>query len=1146
MKVFRITLMKNSSSAHINADSARRRRLRYLLSTAALVFMAPTWAMADEYNVNPQRQVDLLFELTNNFSTPVIDPNIDALRFENKTQFIFNFDSTRGDQWDFEKEFYENNRAYQTITIQNTSPNDVFTFAALYPRGDGGNLTADVGVKSLLLKDTTLSFEFRCYKSPDGLDTCGNPGGQGYIENFFIGGTSNGLLRLDNAHLDFRKSPDTDMRFTNDARIDVLGTDNVINAPGERIQQAPAKVLELRLNAGSQLDLVNTTNIIAPYNGFLTMLEGSTLNIDDSSLQLTNYATNSSVQTNIIKSTVNINGSDRSLHLTEPFISDSTINLGANTDFYAYRRSVNKYEQSGVYFGGDNTINLGGGARLLGKAEAGDFRLVSFNVNDGKTVINGTDLTSQVWTDALSLNNATLVLNDVNIAQDLRIIKARAGSALVWGKGNAQAEDVQGITLDNSTLSGGIFSESAVLIGQFKDATLRVDDPDQPSGMTFFLNGFDFGPKARITFEGDNKIISRIDPSGVILDPAFPTLKTYSDAFYFERNLPFTDDTFTVNGLGNVTVELNPFATGRTAQDYATGGMNQDGIYDVLFFNFDNTATTPATADSDVVAVSLGGAIPALLTATQVATPSADNKVSYKLELQPLTTLLTHPAVKPTHTLGATATSTVSGSQTITTVTTLLPAQTSNTSSTGTATSTVDPVTGNTITTTVKVAPNQNVAGSALQTVTTTVTSPSGAVLSNTSQTTALKVPTATGTANQVVTSLVTPNTGGNTTSSSTSIIQSPATGSTNKGAAANLLVNSGNNGNTSTLNALNTLTNSQIAPHLESVHAEPYSSYMTVSLEHTDMVMNTVLNQAAPGGMFSTGRTAETTLPETHRRTWLDISYSEGDIEGDGDLGDFDYTLTGLTIGQDLVASGDRTLGAYFSFGTQKMDEHDKAIQDFDGDIYHLGLYLNEVDVGGWDLRGLLGYAYGDHDSTRTVVLSNSIATPSAGFDSHSFYAGIQGTIVGYQNDWVTLSPELGLSYIYYKQESLTESGDPNLSLKVDSADAQSIIASIGVNARFASFSEKVPVYPLAFLRYEHDFYANRNNEHEIDAALVAHPDYKQTFVGQNRGENSIIAGLGLGSDISSNLQVQGGFVIAEHTHGSEWGAGINFRYSW
>jgi hypothetical protein len=43
-----------------------------------------------------------------------------------------------------------------------------------------------------------------------------------------------------------------------------------------------------------------------------------------------------------------------------------------------------------------------------------------------------------------------------------------------------------------------------------------------------------------------------------------------------------------------------------------------------------------------------------------------------------------------------------------------------------------------------------------------------------------------------------------------------------------------------------------------------------------------------------------------------------------------------------------------------------------------------------------------------------------------------------------------------------------------------------------------------------------------------------------------SFLVGLGLESDISSALQVQGGFVYAEHSHGSEWGAGLNLRYYW
>jgi len=363
---------------------------------------------------------------------------------------------------------------------------------------------------------------------------------------------------------------------------------------------------------------------------------------------------------------------------------------------------------------------------------------------------------------------------------------------------------------------------------------------------------------------------------------------------------------------------------------------------------------------------------------------------------------------------------------------------------------------------------------------------------------------------------------------------------------AAKLLIDASNSGNSSMTSNLNTLTNSQVASHLDSIHAEPYSSYITVSLEHSDAVMNTVLSHAAPDGVFSNRVTQEEGEQQAGKRFWMDASYADGKVGGSGDLGDFGYSLSSLTIGQDKMDSGDRTLGAYFSFGTQKMNEHDSATQNFSSETYHFGLYLNQVNIGAWDLRGVLGYAFSDHESKRQVNLSTSSTIASSDFNSHSAYAGVKGTLIGYENNWVTLAPELGFSYIYYLQESIKESGDANLSLSIDSAEAHAIIASAGLNARFASLSDTMSIYPFAFSRFEHDFYANDNNEHEIDAALVANPDYKQSFVGQNRGENAMVLGVGLGSVLSSALQINGGFDYSTSNHSSEWGAGFNLEYYW
>jgi outer membrane autotransporter protein len=312
------------------------------------------------------------------------------------------------------------------------------------------------------------------------------------------------------------------------------------------------------------------------------------------------------------------------------------------------------------------------------------------------------------------------------------------------------------------------------------------------------------------------------------------------------------------------------------------------------------------------------------------------------------------------------------------------------------------------------------------------------------------------------------------------------------------------------------------------------------------DMLMNSVLSNASSGGYFSNGRVNVDSEKDTRKRIWLDTLYTEGDVDGDDGLGNFKYSLTSLVVGGDLSEFEEGELGAFFSYGNNEMDEHDAVTQNFSTDTYSAGLYLNDIGFGRWNIRSVLGLAYSDISSKRIVTLSTSSSESKANFKAHSAFIGVEGYTVAYKNDWVTLSPGLGLNYSYYQQETFSESGDADLSLKIDSASAQTIITSVGVNAIFKSLFESHAIYPTTFIRYEHDWYANANNEHEIQAALVSNPDFKQTFEGQNRGENTLITGLGLQSDIDSNLLLNGGLRYAVSTHGNEWGVGFGAEYYW
>ncbi|MBU0924531.1 autotransporter outer membrane beta-barrel domain-containing protein [bacterium] len=375
------------------------------------------------------------------------------------------------------------------------------------------------------------------------------------------------------------------------------------------------------------------------------------------------------------------------------------------------------------------------------------------------------------------------------------------------------------------------------------------------------------------------------------------------------------------------------------------------------------------------------------------------------------------------------------------------------------------------------------------------------------------------------------------------SLTTHPTITTSNQQNGLNLLINSANSGNTNINNALHTVTNSQLQTHTDTVHAEPYSSYMTVSLEHTDMIMNSVLNNTTLNMNLSSGK-SEKKIDHNKKNFWLDVSHSKGEIEGTSGLGDFDYTLNTLTLGNDFISDENKRAGMFISVGTQKMDEHDSVTQDFNSNNYYVGGYINQSISDDWNIGSVFGYGYGKHKSNRVVKLSNLNENIKGSFDSHSIYGAVNISKNMFTNDWVSLSPEVGLDYTYYQQEKIKESGDNNLNLTIDKANAQSIIASVGLNAKFKSISDSNNIYPLAFIKYEHDFYAHKNNAHKIDAALSSHSNYKQEFEGQNRGENSILTGIGLASDVNNALQLNGGFVYSKHSHGKEVGAGVSLKY--
>lgn len=342
--------------------------------------------------------------------------------------------------------------------------------------------------------------------------------------------------------------------------------------------------------------------------------------------------------------------------------------------------------------------------------------------------------------------------------------------------------------------------------------------------------------------------------------------------------------------------------------------------------------------------------------------------------------------------------------------------------------------------------------------------------------------------------------------------------------------------------NALLTMTNAQVSQNLNSLHAEPYSSHLTVGLEQNDLFLNMIMDRSLPKGKAYTGHIEEVSL---QNNMWFDIGYKEGKVRSEDELGNFKYSLTNVVLGGDLYEEDQLILGAYGGYGKHKMREHDMVTQDFETDSYHLGGYGSYIYK---DLifTGVFGYAYGNNQSERDVVVGSESGTSKDRFDSHSIYTGIRGAYPIEIASKTILTPNAGLSYSYLYQEEVVESGFDMADLKVDSTSADSFVSSVGLNLTYDGVINSTPVRPMTFVRYEHDWSAAKDSTHDVRAGFVHTPDSMTTFTGQNRGKNLVLVGIGVEVEITPTFLVGVELSYSDDTNGEETGAGFNFEYLW
>jgi uncharacterized protein YhjY with autotransporter beta-barrel domain/phospholipase/lecithinase/hemolysin len=266
--------------------------------------------------------------------------------------------------------------------------------------------------------------------------------------------------------------------------------------------------------------------------------------------------------------------------------------------------------------------------------------------------------------------------------------------------------------------------------------------------------------------------------------------------------------------------------------------------------------------------------------------------------------------------------------------------------------------------------------------------------------------------------------------------------------------------------------------------------------------------------------------------------------VAGDGYSRKLDATQTndeyrssgvGLTAGAEYgFGSGLVGLAVNYSkpkvnFGNDAADNEAKSLQ--------LGGY-GAFGIAGGFVQAYAGYGWDDHEIERAGVVSELEADP----DGDHFVAGAKAGYLMPMGD-VRVGPVIGLDYAKADVDSYTETGDPVLSLNVDSLSYKSLRGSVGVELRGDFEGGGAQLRPFAAAVIEKDF---SGDERTVTFSQTSAPMIVNSFELQDASKDPYgRLALGFSAAILSSitLDVAGSATVGKD-QGEETSAHLGFRF--
>jgi len=233
--------------------------------------------------------------------------------------------------------------------------------------------------------------------------------------------------------------------------------------------------------------------------------------------------------------------------------------------------------------------------------------------------------------------------------------------------------------------------------------------------------------------------------------------------------------------------------------------------------------------------------------------------------------------------------------------------------------------------------------------------------------------------------------------------------------------------------------------------------------------------------------------------------------------------------FGSGVVGAALNYSKARANFSNDASDDHGKSIQ--------LGGYAGFGIAGGF-VQGYAGYGWDKHEIDRAGVVEGMEADPHG----NHFLAGLKA---GYLMPLgsIRVGPVAGLDYAKAKVDDYVETGDPALTLAVDSVSYKSMRGSLGVEVRGDLGDEGYHFRPYGSLVVEKDFIGD---ERTVQFAQTSAPTIVNSFAFEDGSKDAYGRFTsGFSAAISSGVSVDAAASITfGRDEGDETSGHLAFRF--